>query len=183
MSLKVRIIAFLAVTAVLCGGGYFYYRYRTFTRAFLNYSGHNTIAENRNLYFCLSYWFDFVGKLRLNEEGFYSFDGIAEENLDGFERGKLAYHRGDFGWSIQSIQRDISENGESESKLFWLAMSYMRQAEAENCLSKLLRPTQVADGPVNQEQHALHDHALLCALPLTQFNERAENTRTAAKLF
>jgi tetratricopeptide (TPR) repeat protein len=164
-------------------GGYARYRFKSFTRAMFNYTRYATLAENSNLYFCLSYWFEFVGKLRLSEDGFYTFEGIAQENLDDFEKGRLAYHRSEFAQAITLIERDITRKGETEHKLFWLAMSYMRHAEAENCLSKLIGDAQ---NPTDHQQahHEHHpSHAQYCILPLTQFHERTESARTAATLF
>src|SRR5262245_40971126 len=127
-SVMVRGICPTLLVTLVGVAGYMRYNYRGFTTALINYSIYATVAENRNLYFCLSYWFEFVGKLRPNEDGFYRFDGIDEEKLGDFERGQLAYHRGNFPLAIKYLERDINLNGESESELFWLAMSYMRHA-------------------------------------------------------
>src|SRR5437016_6366986 len=94
-----------------------------------------TWAENRNLLFCNTYWLEFMQKLALNQTtGIYGFDQAVPEAKNDFESGKIQYHLGNFSEAISCITKDIQQRGESETKLFWLAISYMRQAEAENCL-------------------------------------------------
>ena len=182
-SIRIKTLCLALLIFSLGGGGYFYYNYKGFVHALFNSFRYATMAENKNLLFCLNYWFEFVGKLKLSTDGFYSFDGIAEDNLDDFERGRLAYHRADFARAIHYIVRDINKNGASEAKLFWLALSYMRNAEAENCLSKLLDNPQTATTLVSHNQHLHYEHTQLCALPLTQFHDRTDSARTAAQLF
>ena len=180
---RIKTLCLVLLISSLAVAGYFYYTYRGFTHAVFNSFRYATLAENRNLFFCLHYWFDFVGKLRLGTDGFYSFDGTAEENFSDFERGQLAYHKADFLQAINYIERDINKNGKTEDKLFWLALTYMRAAEIENCLSKLISYPQDMSGSVDHFQHLHHKQAQLCALPLTEFHDRTENARTAAKLF
>lgn len=183
-STRLNTVCLILIAALLGQGVYLYYRYKGFTTALFNYTFYSTVAENENLYFCLSYWFEFVGKLRLTPDNFLTFDGVPEEGLSDFEKGQLAYHRADFGQAIRYIEADTKANGESETKVFWLAMSYMRQAEFENCLSKLTAVSPVADtthGALNV--HQSHNLSQLCALPLTQFHDRDVNAKSAAKLF
>lgn len=171
-----NICVFLFLT-LICAAVYFFLSYLKFSQALFDYARYSTIKENRNLYYCLSYWFEFTGKLRMNQEGFYSFEGIDETNLSEFEKGRLAYHRGEFSVAIKLIESDVKNKGETETKLFWLALSYMRQAEADNCLTKLM----------GDSEHTNHykqgNNNQLCALPLTQFHEQAQSARTAANLF
>ena len=42
---------------------------------------------------------------------------------DDFELAKLNFHQGNFAPAVKGIEADIRKRGESESKLFWLAMS------------------------------------------------------------
>jgi len=126
--------------------------------------------------------------LKFNDAtGFYSFDNVDESGMSSYERGKLAYHRGDFAGAVSLIEQDINKSGESEDKLFWLAMSYLRHAEAKNCLAQLtlrpelqkqddLHPEHVHENPSNNMQQ-------LCALPLTQFHQQPDSARAAAKIF
>lgn len=171
-----KVCAVLLLT-LICAIVYFVRSYQKFTYALFDYARYSTVKENRNLNFCLSYWFDFVGKLKLDEEGFYSFEGIDETNLSEFEKGKLAYHRGEFSSAIKLIESNVKNQGETETKLFWLAMSYMRQAEADNCLTKLISDSE------HTNHHGQTNHNQLCALPLTRFHDQAQSARTAAKLF
>lgn len=185
---KVIFIGLILLVVGFGAGGYFYLRYPGFTRGFSNQLRYATVTENKNLYFCIDYWLEYMQLLKFNEAtGFYSFDNIDESGMSLFERGKLAYHRGDFAGAISQIEQDINKSGESEDKLFWLAVSYMRHAEAENCLARLISPY---DNLKQDDYHAKHVHEnqmdnmqQLCALPLTQFHQRAESARAAAKIF
>ena len=186
--IKIKYICLTLLVAFFVYGVFFYFSYKGFTHGLINQFRYATMAENKNLNFCVSYWLDFMEKLRFDEAtGFYSFDELAQEyndkrNSNDFESGTLAYHRGEFAQAITHIERDIDRNGESESKLFWLAMSYMRRAEAQNCLSKLIDHSSYREELVNY-QHAYHDYTRLCSLPLTQFHDQTESSKIAAKLF
>ncbi len=182
---KIRKVSLVALCLLIVGALYFYHNYKGFTRGMLNQVSTATVAENRNLFFCLSYWMQYIQLLQRDDAtGIYGFTGIDESGLNDFERGKLAFHRGQFAESISLIESDIQKSGESESKLFWLAVCYMRQAEAENCLVKLTgdgaSPSKMTD---MLDAQAQLERAQVCALPLTQFHYRVESSRQAAKLF
>jgi hypothetical protein len=151
-------------------------------RGMVNQFLHATLHENRNLSFCINYWTRYMGLLAYDEqERVYGFARTPEAGMDEFERGKLVFHRGDFGRAAALIRADIDQSGESEEKLFWLAMSCMRQAEAENCLATL-----VGDRPEAHGAHLEHRHGSdgrWCSLPIVNHHSRAEFARTAAGLF
>jgi hypothetical protein len=172
---------------LLLVGIYVRHSYRGFSLGFYNQFRYASVAENQNLWFCISYWLEYMQLLKLNEAtGFYSFDNIDEREMSLYERGKLAYHRGDFPLAVSMIEQDLNKSGESEEKLFWLANSYMRYAEAQNCLAKLTGPDQQQPNGL-QTPHAHQDQTdsteQLCALPLTRFHTKTENARSAAKIF
>jgi hypothetical protein len=193
--LRLRYALVALLLALLAGGTYVRLSYRGFTKGMYNQMRYASVAENRNLWFLISYWLEYMQLLRFDETtGFYNFDGTDERGMDDLEKGKLAFHRGQFARAVALIEHDIERGGESESKLFWLAMSHMREAEAENCLAK--RGTAAASGAAQADAHATHAHEamsahgpdgahtqLLCALPITQFHDRAESARAAAKIF
>src|SRR5438876_618827 len=138
--LKKRYIPLALV--VLALGFLLYYRvaYPGFSAGLTNQLRDGTWDENRNLYGCVRYWLDTMEQLKFDEEsGLYSFEKFDVSTLDEFTRGKVDYHRGHFPSAIASIQADVDHNGETEGKLFWLAMTHLRQAEAENCLARLQR--------------------------------------------
>lgn len=179
----------LVLVAVLLGAGlYFRYQYKGFTTGLYNQTRYATVGENKNLWFCVGYWLKYMQMLKFNDAtGFYSFDNVDEAGMSLSERGKLAFHRGDFPVAISLIEQDINKYGESEDKLFWLGMSYMRQAETANCLAQLK-----ADRDHEQSSHLLasdpHENQMddmqqLCALPLTRFHQQPESARAAAKVF
>lgn len=183
-----RLAGTLLLTAALVAGLYFRYHYKGFTTGLYNQTRHGSVAENKNLWFCISYWLEYMQLLKLNDTtGFYDFDNVDERGMSLYERGKLVYHRGDFAGAVSLIEQDIDKNGESEDKLFWLGISYMRKAEAENCLAQLtLTPGHQEQGDL-RVQHVFQNQTdsmeQLCALPLTQFHQRAESARAAIKLF
>jgi tetratricopeptide (TPR) repeat protein len=185
--LRLRHVFMGLLLALLATGVYVRYRYTGFTTGLYRQMRYASVRENSNLWFLIGYWLEYMQLLKLDQAtGFYSFDGVDESGMDQFERGRLAYHRGDFGRAVHLIEKDIEKNGDSESKLLWLAMSHMRYAEAENCLSKLTPLT----GDKNTAPHAQHAHdenvdhlQKLCAIPLVRFHDRAQSARAAAKIF
>ena len=188
-NIKTRYCCLTVFVVCVASGGYFYSGYTGFTHGLLNQFLYATWFENKNLFFCLSYWIDFMQKLRFDKNtSFYSFDEVAREYdrkraTSNFERGKIAYHQGRFYQAITYIEQDINGNGESESKLFWLALSYIRYAEAENCLSKLVEDSHDAENLAIKHQHTYYKNTELCSLPLNQFHNNIERSKIAAKLF
>jgi len=176
------------VAALLGAGVYFRYQYKGFTTGLYYQTQYATVSENKNLWFCVGYWLDYMQMLKFNDAtGFYSFDNVDESGMSLYERGKLAFHRGDFPVAVSLIERDINEYGESEDKLFWLGISLMREAETTNCLAQL-----TAGRDYQQSGHlpasGLHENQMddmqqLCALPLTRFHQQPEKARAAAKVF
>ena len=127
-----------------------------------------------------SYWAKYYNQLKENpENGTYDFEWIAKEpqsqlGLDDYELGALSWHRGDFTTAVSSLE-DYHRNEETtEQSLFWLAMSYLRLAETENCLNALMSP----DRPLRPMMHRK-----MCTLPLTLHHTQTEYSRSAADVF
>jgi tetratricopeptide (TPR) repeat protein len=134
---------------------------------------YGTFDENRNLALCNLYWLEYMQKLRFDPaSGLYDFRLAPEAGADELARGELAFHRGDFRQAIARIERHLARAGESREALFWLAMSYMREAEAENCLAHLRQPAMAGMDP-----------ARFCSLPLLRTHDRQEPARRAARLW
>src|SRR5262249_54097675 len=169
MSLRIRNIALALLLMLLAAGAYKGFRYPGLTRALRAQFRYGTWAENRNMYLLSKYWFYYLSQLTPDPDGFYNFNAVREDSLNDLEKGKLAYHRGRFSQAIAHIERHLALHRETEEALFWLAVCYMRQAEAENCLSPLLNGN--------------HSHASFCSLPLARFHDRPALARKAAKLF
>jgi hypothetical protein len=156
-----------------------------------NQERYGTWEENANLWQCNSYWLTFMQKLRLDPAtGRYDFSHAREAGLDDFELGRLAFHRGDFPRAVAQLERHLRRAGESEQGLFWLAMSYMRLGEAQNCLAHLVAPAAHAMGsqrgrPATGLVETGHpmDHAAYCSLPLRLAHDRQQPSRRAAWLF
>ena len=181
--LRFRYLVIALLFALLSAAVYVRYSYKGFTTGFYRQMRYSSTGENRNLWFLIGYWLEYMQLLKFNEStGFYSFDNVDESGMDQFARGRLEYHRGNFAGAVSLIEKDIEKNGESESKLLWLAISQMRYGEAENCLSQL---TSAKDDVHNHATHEPKDDHLqqLCALPLVKFHDQAESARAAAKIF
>ena len=158
---------------------WFWRKYPGFVRFTINQIRFATLLENRNLWFCNWYWLDFMQRLRLDQEtGVYSFDEEARLTHSDFLKGKIEYHRGNFVVAGSLIEKSIKERGESQAKLFWLAMCYLRQAEAQNCLCRLLHSGDCSlpssDGSPNPKGH-------LCCLPLRRFHDKPAFAHAAAR--
>ncbi len=52
--------------------------------------------------------------------------------------GKLYWHVGKFEEAIREIEAYHTNHAINRDSQFWLAISYMRAAENQNCLSKLV---------------------------------------------
>ncbi len=90
------------------------------------------------------------------------------------ELGKMYWHLGDFVAAVAHLEEHHGQHQQSENSLFWLAMSYMRLAEANNCLDQLL------DG---HAEHYAGEHSKMCALPLTVYHRKDLYSRKAAHVF
>jgi hypothetical protein len=177
-----RDMVLLALGFLLATGLGFYLRYAGFVHFLINQLRFATWTENRNLLFCNRYWLEFMQKLTFDKKhGVYGFDEVAAEHHDDFDSGKIEYHRGNFTLAISLIERAIRASGESETKLFWLAMCYLRNAERENCLGKLLRRRSSLGEGTGGDACCQKGH--LCCLPLTRFHDSPESSRMAATLF
>lgn len=189
-----RYVLLLLLLALVVAGVSVRRGYRGFTTGMYNQMRGATVRENRNLWFLIGYWLQYMQMLEFDQSsGFYTFDTVDERGMGDFDKGKLAFHRGQFGRAVALIERDIERDGETESKLFWLGMSNMRNAEAENCLAELKAGSAPGGGPqplpdesprpeMAHDEHR-HDRQQLCSLPLTQFHDRKESALAAAGAF
>lgn len=177
-----RLLRFTAIAVLTVGLAVLAqaWRYPGFVRGSYLQFRYSTVHENHNLWFCISYWLHFMQKLSFDPKNkVWNFDTTPEAGLDGYEKGRLAFHRGDFSRAVSLIQSEIRNSGESEDRLFWLGMSYMRLGEGENCLSTLKAAG--AEGP--GETHSHENTARVCALPFTAFHRKPEYSREAARVF
>jgi hypothetical protein len=132
-------VALLLSAALLAGSLGLGLSYRGFTAHFLADLRYASWPDFRAQYRFLSYYLEYYEKLRKNPAtGYYDFqlagaEAARDPHLNRFERGKLAFHLGDFSRAVGLIEEDVRDRGESEDKLFWLAVSYQRWAEADNC--------------------------------------------------
>ena len=134
-------IFYITLAIFIFGVGFFYVRYPGFVKFVGNQLRFASWRENKNLLLMNRYWLEFMEKLRLNAStGIYGFDEVAKFVSDDFELGKIEYHRGNFTRAITLIEKSMHGRGKAEQKLFWLAISHMRNAEAENCLCRSQEP-------------------------------------------
>jgi hypothetical protein len=174
-----HVVLFLGISLLVIAL-FLLWRYPGFVQFLSNQLRFASWRENRNLWFCNWYWLEFMQRLRLDGKiGIYSFDEVAAQPHSDFVTGKIEYHRGNFPQAIALIEKSIREKGESESRLFWLAMSYLREAEAQNCLCKLMhQPREHGEQSKGSE---CHSGGRLCCLPLQRFHDKPEYARAAAK--
>ncbi len=134
-----------------------------------------SVVESRNLFRCIRYWVEYMEKLERDPEtGVYAFGNGEDER--GLGSCVLAFHRGEFAPAASCLERLVAEEGDNEERLFWLAMAYLRAAEADNCLAPVLA---TAEG--RSEVH--HDTASYCTLPLERRHSRPEFSRQAMATF
>src|SRR5262245_30266932 len=94
---RLRYLVLALVIALSATALYVRVSYRGFTTGLYRQMRYASKAENQNLWFLIGYWLDYMQLLKFDETtGFYSFDKVDESGMDQFERGKLAYHRGNF---------------------------------------------------------------------------------------
>jgi|GEM_PF-3546214 len=131
--------------------------------------------------FFSAYFVPFVSKLRPDPQtGYWDLQQAAlqaDRGTDLFERGRIAYHRGNFSEAIAAIEQDIAAHGESERRLFWLAISYQCRAEATNCLERL------TDHAATTASEPAHRHRPVCTLPLETTHRQTADTERSAELF
>jgi hypothetical protein len=169
-----RALAVMSLVVVLACE-FCYLAYPGFCTGLTKHLWYTSGTESMNLYGCVSYWLAFMEHLAFNERTQqYDFEQAIkrQDPRNALLLGQLKYHRGDFAEAIQHISNSIANDGETEEKLFWLALSYLRQAEASNCLRTLI------SAPVNNEPPAE-----VCTLPIACCHERPQHSATAAALF
>jgi hypothetical protein len=170
------LLALLTVTLL------FRRRYPGYMKGLYNELRYATLKEHKNLFTVIQYWQRYMSYLQFDAKtGIYNFELTDQSRMNGYLRGTIEYHRGHFAEAIALIEQDIRSRGENEQKLFWLAMCYLRQAEAENCLRHLNAVAEL-DG-MHQTTSQCHSRQGLCCLPLTHHHTRPEYSRSAAKLF
>lgn len=159
----------LLVICFLGGLGFLYAKYPGFVTDTWNQFRYAPTGEVIDQYTFLMYFSDYYGRMRINPEtGMYDFDeAIAKHDGSDFEMGVLAYHNGDFTTAVSKIEADITASSESEEKLFWLALSYQRVAEQDNC-AKHCR--------VGTSKH-------FCSLPIIRTHADKSPSRRAAEIF
>jgi tetratricopeptide (TPR) repeat protein len=143
------------------------------------------MAETKNNYRQLAYMAKFLSKLEPNPStGWFDFTA-AEQNADkAIERGKIAYHSGDFSEAMESFETAINEDGATSELLFWLAITSLRYGEALNCLgtAKPGKRHPKFEENIDKELDPMNRQAKT-TLPVTRYHEAPESTRRAAKLF
>jgi hypothetical protein len=182
MLLYASIVLIILLLAILTTILFFCLRYPGFMKGLYNELRYATLKEHKNLLTLIRYWQQYMGYLQFDtNSGIYNFESTDQSGMNDYLRGTIEYHRGHFAEAISLIEQDISSRGENEQKLFWLAMCYLRQAEAENCLRHLNAGAEL-DGTHHTMSHC-HCRQGLCCLPLTHHHTRPEFSLSAAKLF
>lgn len=157
-------VALLGVVFVALGAAQ---RYPGVTSALWYQWRYASLAESRNLMGVCLYWLGFMQELSFDEsiQG-YRFPETGTTS-DAFAAALLDYHRGEYGEAVERLERLTGAGAVSEERLFWLGMSYLRQAENDNCLTHL--------------RHHGHEPGM-CSLPLDRHHQGGAMLR-AAKVF
>src|SRR3974390_1936646 len=167
-------IALAAALVLTLSAAYLRLRYPGFSRFLLNQARFATVRENRNLWFNVGYWLEFMQKFRPSATGDYNFDLTTTHGLSDYEKGRIEYHRGAFRNALSLLESAIHSQGESEDRLFWLGLTHMRLAENENCLPMLRGGEHLEHVP---------DSMGMCSLPVTAFHRKTESAQAAAGAF
>lgn len=172
------------VLLVLVGASWlFLERHSGLAAAMWSQARHAGFKESWNNYRFLSYMARYLVRLSFNpESGYYDFEGVRRAAETDLERGLLAYHVGDFTTAVKMLERSLDKERGSEELMFWLANSYMRLAEADNCLAALrtgpLPPDKTTEPPLRRPEHL----QLMCSLPLNRYHSLPESSRRAREL-
>ena len=166
---RTRRTLLLVVVCMVVFIGFVYAKYPGFVKDTVNQFRFAPAGEVIDQYTFLMYFSDYYGRMRENPEtGMYDFQqAISQHDGSDFEAGVLSYHAGDYPTAVTKIEADITGSGESEDKLFWLALAYQRVAEQDNC-AKFCR--------VGTSQH-------FCSLPIERTHADTAPSRRAAELF
>ena len=132
--------------------------------------------ETSNLLQFMLYWLPQMDSLETHPQTGYMTlpPQRAEDDLDEARR---LFHLGEFSAAADLLSRRIEQEGESEDRLFWLAMAQMRLAEATNCLAALRDPESGVDGKQGHHQGM----QAWCTLPLTGHHRQTEWSAAAIR--
>ncbi len=178
---KRNLLILLVVTII--ASGVFYRTYQGSMNAVYLEMQHSPAGEFANYAKFAFYIAGFMERLSPGDNGVYDFRAeharLAES--DDFERGRVYFHEGDFDAAVKHLEEALEAKGPSESRLFWLAMAYMRLGEANNCLAQLARETDAGKVPLSYD-HRGHKHGEYCTLPIKQFHQDDLGSSHAAAL-
>jgi len=187
--LKLVLGAFLVcLGVVVCSAAYLSIAYHGFTSDLVNDFRHSSWSEFKAKYAFFYYYARFYEQLRLNPAtNMYDLEEASRKahgsrTASEFEKGLLDFHEGRFQEAIAEIKDDIARKGETEEKLFWLAMGYMRAAEAQNCLTQMQSASAAMAPHVMSDPHPDAVSPFACSLPLTRFHEQKQWSESAAKV-
>ena len=172
---RIRIHALLALV-VLLGGTLLWarIRYPNLTAGTFYMLQDSGFRETAHLVSFMLYWIPQMDSLEVQPEtGYFTLPSNRAE--DDFEEAKRLFHLGDFPAAAALLSQLIGQQGENEDRLFWLAITQMRLAEANNCLAALRNPENRL-----HTVHASHQsNQAWCTLPLTKHHARKESATAA----
>ena len=163
----------LLVSFALLGGSFAasLFFYPSLTKATLYILQDSGLRETAHLSRFLLYWIPLMDSLEADPRtGLFTLPSDPPEQ--DFAQAKRLFHLGEFAGAVEALDRVIDGQGEDEERLFWLAMSQMRLAEATNCLAALRSPG---------SHHG--SHQAWCALPISQHHRQQQWAWAAAETF
>lgn len=174
MSTKVQGTVLVMAVACALGGLAFQGAYPGFVEDMLAEVRHATPTEMRHDLGFVRYNVEYFQRLQRDPATDRVDFSAAVPPDDPFERGKLSYHLGDFPGAIHDLEQAV-EQGSTESKLLWLALAHLRQAEQVGCHAELHRPQTDSAHPARQ--------ARFCSLPAAAPAGARHDLQRAAGLF
>ncbi len=135
------------------------------------------LAGTVNVTHGMLYWAQNIGGMERGDGGNrWDFSAPLANTTAPETRARFAFNEGFFGQAIQDLETTIAEHGANRDRLFWLALTYQRQSEAENCLADL-QANHSGDHPASS--HAPR----VCSLPFERTYSKAEASHRASTLY
>ena len=174
----VRIFVITLLLTTVAASGLFINKYSGLMNEAYQEFRHNPLREFKYYIDFVIYFVGYMEKLEPGDNGWVGFDMEEKRVMQSgslFEQGKMKWVQGDFKNAIKTLKLSISKNGETESKLFWLAISYLREGEEQNCLSVITKKS----SKVSNISSPKHNNADYCSLPIKVYHRNKNGSENA----
>ncbi len=186
MKILKKLIAFTIIIGVVLSSlaSYIAYTYdpgffRFLFKASPRIIKHYTVSQLIDYYNVVKFYYKTGKSLNYDyNKSILTFDNVIADSVekkDYYNAGYFAFHQGKFEQAISYLNKFNQEHSENENSIFWLALSYMKLAELNNCLN-----------PGTTEKKAVvmqMDQMPMCSLPLTMIHNDKSYSKSAIELF